>query len=76
MCQVKGKEIRVKLIEVRGQSYFHNINYTLDFCHMVFEVRVQSPPSPQAFNVWLKIADEKKEAVQVITQMLHNASLM
>lgn len=44
ICQVKGKEIRVKLIE--------------------------------AFNDWLKIPHDKKEEVQVITQMLHNASLL
>jgi len=30
----------------------------------------------QAFNEWLKISKEKKDEIQVITQMLHNASLM
>jgi hypothetical protein len=30
----------------------------------------------QAFNAWLKISDAKMEEVKVITQMLHNASLM
>lgn len=44
ICQVKGKEIRVRMIE--------------------------------AFNLWLKIPDDKKAEIQVITQMLHNASLM
>ena len=44
ICQVRGKEIRVKMIE--------------------------------AFNYWLKIPEDKKGEIQVITQMLHNASLM
>lgn len=44
VCQVRGKEIRVKMIE--------------------------------AFNYWLKIPDDKKGEIQVITQMLHNASLI
>ncbi|KAL5509033.1 hypothetical protein EMCRGX_G004314 [Ephydatia muelleri] len=44
ICQVKGKEVRVKLIE--------------------------------AFNLWMKIPEEKRVEVQLITQMLHNASLM
>ena len=30
----------------------------------------------EAFNFWLKISEEKKGEIQVITQMLHNASLM
>ncbi|XP_062519687.1 geranylgeranyl pyrophosphate synthase-like [Corticium candelabrum] len=30
----------------------------------------------EAFNVWLKIPDDKLEIIKVITQMLHNASLM
>ena len=36
------------------------------------------PPSVgvQAFNTWLQVPDDKKEEIQVVTQMLHNASLM
>lgn len=30
----------------------------------------------QAFNYWLKIPEDKKAAIQVVTQMLHNASLL